>query len=268
MRLDNGRGTGCKDGCKILVFAGTTEGRRIAEFLDLLSVKAYVSVATEYGQHLLKEFQNIQVLCGRMDEMEMEGFLEEKGIGLVIDATHPFAVLATENIKKACERQQVRYLRCLREDSSSDHDSQLTGIQVVEVTSVAQAVEYLKTTDGNIFVSTGSKELALYRELEDYRERCYVRVLSTMESVEKTISLGFEGKHLIAMQGPFSREMNVAMLKHTGASYFVTKDSGKTGGFREKLEATRETGATLVVVGRPKEEGLSVEEICAAILSL
>lgn len=252
-----------EDGYRILVFAGTTEGREIAELLDTLSVETYVSVATEYGQSLLKECRNVHILCGRRNEEEIADFLREKKIDLVVDATHPFAVLATENIIKACENTGVQYLRCLREDNEAAGD-----MCVIEVESVAQAVEYLKEVDGNVFISTGSKELALYTEMEDYRERCYVRVLSTLESVEKTVALGFEGEHLIAMQGPFSREINVAMLKHTKAAYFVTKDSGKTGGFLEKLEAAKETGAALVVVGRPKEEGMSVKAVCEHLLSI
>ena len=76
----------------------------------------------------------------------------------------------------------------------------------------------------------------------------------------KGIDLGFSGKHLIAMQGPFSREMNLALLHQTEAKYFVTKESGKNGGFAEKLEAAEQAGAVLLVIGRPIEEGLSVEE--------
>ena len=76
----------------------------------------------------------------------------------------------------------------------------------------------------------------------------------------QSIDLGFSGKHLIAMQGPFSREMNLALLHQTEAKYFVTKESGKNGGFAEKLEAAEQAGAVLLVIGRPIEEGLSVEE--------
>ena len=136
---------------------------------------------------------------------------------------------------------------------------------MVWVDSVKQATEYLNNTKGNIFISTGSKELGLYTELDDYKERCYVRVLSVWESVKKSMELGFDGKHLIAMQGPFSKELNVAMLRQTEADYFVTKESGKTGGFEEKYEAAMETGTVLVVVGRPEEEGFGVEEVCQKI---
>ena len=96
--------------------------------------------------------------------------------------------------------------------------------------------------------------------MTNYKERCYARVLSVLPSVMQSIDLGFSGKHLIAMQGPFSMEMNLALLHQTEAKYFVTKESGKNGGFAEKLEAARQSGAVLLVIGRPEEEGVSVEE--------
>lgn len=255
---------------KILVFAGTTEGRRIAEYLNDTVADSYVSVATEYGGRLLEEYQNLHLLTGRMDEDEITAFLSEKEIDLVIDATHPFAVLVTGNIKRACERAEVRYLRCLREENHLAEDIESiddTACTVFWVDSVKQAVEYLNNTKGNIFISTGSKELGLYTELDDYKERCYVRVLSVWESVKKSMELGFDGKHLIAMQGPFSEEMNLALLHQTRARYFVTKESGKAGGFEEKLKAAKKAGAVLIVIGRPQERGRSVQEVCHFIES-
>ncbi|WP_050639817.1 MULTISPECIES: precorrin-6A reductase [Clostridia] len=244
----------------ILLFAGTSEGRMLAEFLGTLSAPAFVSTATEYGMECVEGIQNIQVTAGRMDEEAISGFIRENQIRFVIDATHPFARLATENIQNACKRSGAGYIRCLR-DASGTGGAAGSYRNMVIVNSVAEAVEFLKTREGRIFISTGSKELKLYTAIDHYKERCFARVLSTKESVEESVALGFKGSHLIAMQGPFSKELNTAMLKYTGADYFVTKESGKAGGFEEKLEAARETGVTLVVVGRPAESGYSVEEI-------
>lgn len=52
------------------------------------------------------------------------------------------------------------------------------------------------------------------------------------------------------MQGPFTTELNAAMFRQTGAHYVVTKNSGHTGGFQEKLEVARQTGATVIVIER------------------
>ena len=244
----------------ILIFAGTTEGRTLAEYASAHSISCFVSVATDYGKNLIKHLEDITILTGRMDEKEMEHFIEENDIRLVIDATHPFAREVTENIRSACEkvrtRSEVRYVRCIRpfENRSSDE-------QIIYTESVQEAVEYLKKTTGNILIATGSKELHLYTEIENYRERCFARVLSTEPAVRESVRLGFEGKHLFAMQGPFAPDLNLALLRQTKASYFVTKETGKAGGFEEKAEAAEMTGAVLVVIGRPEENGESVETV-------
>ena len=254
----------------ILIFAGTTEGRLLAEYASAKGIGCYVSVATEYGETLLRDLENATVLTGRMDGQAIRTFIEEKKIRLVIDATHPFARAVTENIRAACaeagKHLPVRCVRCLRQDDKvcggpecGEEPEETSGI--IRVDSVQEAVEYLQQTTGNILITTGSKELKLYTEIRDYRDRCYARVLSAGPSVQESVRLGFEGSHLIAMQGPFSVEMNLALLHQTKAAYFVTKETGRAGGFEEKLEAAQKAGAVLVVIGRPKETGLSLDEV-------
>ena len=243
---------------RILIFSGTTEGRRLTEFLDGRNAEVYVSTATEYGKECTGEHENAEVFSGRMDQKQMAELMKKKQIDLVIDATHPFAQLVTGEIRKACESMGVQYLRCLREEAEETGEEK----QVIWQDSVKAAAEYLAGTEGQILITTGSKELAKYTKIPDYKERCYARVLSTGQAVLDSIACGFEGKHLIAMQGPFSKEMNVATIHQTGAKYFVTKESGKAGGFEEKVQAAKETGAVLVAVGRPKESGWTFSEVC------
>lgn len=243
----------------VLLFAGTSEGRELAEYLSGLPLVTYISTATEYGMECVENIPNIRGVWGRMDEEAIGKFITEQKVDFVIDATHPYARIVTENIKKACFAHQTGYFRCLREESGGIAREIYENI--VSAGSVAEAVEYLKMQTGRIFIATGSKELKLYTAIENYKERCYARVLSTKEAVEESMALGFQGAHLIAMQGPFSKELNTAMLRHTDAKYFVTKESGKAGGFEEKLEAAKELGVTLVVIGRPAETGSSIEEV-------
>lgn len=264
----------------ILIFAGTTEGRRLAEYISVYNRKdgecskdqrpeqkyipCYVCTATEYGKTVLDGLTGITVLAGRMDSREMKDFIEEKQIALVIDATHPFAREATDNIKRACAGTAgVRYVRCQRQCQAAADESEQP--HAVRVNSVQEAAEYLKSTQGNILITTGSKELHLYTEIPDYKTRCFARVLSTREAVEESVRLGFEGRHLFAMQGPFSEEMNTALLKQTKASWIVTKESGTAGGYEDKLKAARAAGAVAVVVGRPREQGETVENVTEMI---
>lgn len=241
---------------KMVVFAGTTEGYEISRWLAKREVSVTACVATEYGTHSLEESKNLKIAAGRMDEKEMEAFLKRQSADLVIDATHPYAVEVTRNIQDACKKTGFSYLRLLRRESGSEEG-------IVCVDSVEEAVSYLDGTKGNILLTTGSKELGKFTKLKDYQERLYARVLSLSSVIDACARLGVEGKHLIGMQGPFSMEMNLAMLRQYDCRYLVTKDTGSAGGFPQKVQAAMEAGATLVVIGRPVEPvaGLSMSEV-------
>ena len=239
---------------KILLFAGTTEGRRLAEYLSKYGQEAHVCVATEYGEKLIVSGKGLHVHTGRMSGEEMARLIRREEITLTVDATHPYAIEASENIQLACEAAGALYIRLLRSPSEDCGDC-------VRVDSVHDAVTYLSTTKGNILVTTGSKELSCFTSLPDYQERVYARVLSTPEVAVHCAEMGFVGKHLICMQGPFDEDMNAAMLKHTKASWLVTKDSGNQGGFQEKLRAARVAGAKTILIDRPKETVQGMDEM-------
>ena len=241
--------------CKVLVFAGTTEGRKTAEFLDSQAIPSHICVATEYGEELLPKSGNMTVSHTRLTEEDMENLMRSIQADPVIDATHPYAAEVTKNIRTACEKTGCRYVRLLRSSRESDQKND----RAVYVSSVDEAAEYLKGTKGNILVTTGSKEIAKYTVIPDYRERVFARVLSLANVAAQCAEHGFEGKNLICMQGPFSKEMNRAMIEQLNCKYLVTKMSGATGGYQEKLDAALETGCTPIVVGRPLvEEGISL----------
>ena len=240
---------------KVLVFAGTTEGYEICRFLADHKIETKGFVATEYGSKSLAESEFLTVQTGRLDAADMEEvFLQEKP-EMVLDATHPYAAEVTVNIRTACENTQTAYYRVLRE--AGEHED-----RAVYVDSVQAAADYLDQTQGNVLLTTGSKELAKFAELPDYKNRVYARVLPLPGVIASCAELGFDAAHTIGMQGPFSMDMNVAMLQSFHAEWMVTKESGRNGGFEEKIEAAKKAGVRVVLIGRPKEEeGLSEDEV-------
>lgn len=243
----------------VWLFGGTTEGRELAELLQQRTVELYVSVATDYGASLVPEAPHCTVLRERLDYAAMMRFLAEKKPVLVIDATHPYAVAVTANIQDACHDGGTPYMRVIRPVSNDDG--------WVTVASMEEAVEFLKQTTGSIFLTTGSKDLDVFTKLPGYGERIALRILSSQASLDRALSLGYAAKRIVCMQGPFEQDLNVAMFRHFKAAYVVTKDSGKAGGFAEKVTAARDAGATLIVVGRRPEKGLSLEAMKEWILT-
>ena len=238
----------------VVVFAGTTEGYEICSFLAKNKVSVLACVATDYGSKSLKEDEYLKIHAGRLNGTEMEKLLKKLSPGLVLDATHPYAAEVTENIRTACKNTGLSYERVLREKGAYQD-------KAVYVEDTEAAVRFLEDTKGNILLTTGSKELGKFTALSDAGERIYARVLSLPSVMETCKGYGFEGKHLIGMQGPFSMELNTAMLRQYDCRYLVTKDTGKAGGFQEKIDAALMCDVIPVIIGRPlQEEGLSVAE--------
>ncbi len=243
--------------CKILIFGGTTEGRLLAEYCVSENVPAWLSVASEYGEEILDSVANtsLKILQGRMDRYQIEDFIKSQKINLVIDATHPHARLVSEEIKEACNGTDCQLYRCIRLEGDNKLDD-----KCVMVDSIDEAVDFLASVDGVILSTTGSKELEALCRIPDYQKRLFARVLPTSKVLKKCEDLGITGNHLIAMQGPFSTEMNVLFLRQTKANWLLTKDSGLAGGFQEKILAAHETGTKVVVIRRPKENGITLDE--------
>lgn len=250
---------------KLLVFAGTTEGRELLETLSGnigdSGLTVHACVATDYGKELLpKGLENIRVRSGRLTEEEMAALMNEERFDYVIDTTHPYARLASENIKAACRKSGREYIRVLRSSGITRHmDCRFFG-------SHEEVVEYLNRTEDNVLLTIGSKELLKYTKVSDFQKRVFPRVLPMLEVLESCGVLGFAGKQLICMQGPFTAELNIALINQINARYVVTKDSGETGGFLQKYLAAQETGAELLVIGREQqEEGISPEALLALL---
>lgn len=245
---------------RVILFAGTTEGRLIAERCRGEDVDLFVCVATEYGESRIESADNIHVLSGRKDHAQIADLLRETGAALLIDATHPYAAVVTETLQSVTAELNIEYIRVLRSNDGTDMDN------CIRVDDADAAAAYLSTVQGNILLTVGSKELSRFTAVRDYRTRITARILPMVETLENALSLGFDGSKLICMQGPFSEELNVAMLRAANARYLVTKDTGSAGGFPEKIRAALHCGVTPVVIQRPTcETGCSLDD-CLQLL--
>ena len=241
---------------RILLFGGTVEGRLIAEWLSARnSCDVVASSLTDYGASLIGELPNVTSLAGRMLPDDMRGLMENGAFTCVIDATHPYAVGVSASIAQSAAVCGLPRYRVLREGEPEG--------PWIGVDSADEAAELVATRPGNVLLTTGSKDLARYvRAMPDFAERLYVRILPVAASLAAADELGIPTDHIVAMQGPFSKEMNRALIHEFGIQTMVTKASGTAGGFWEKADAARECGIGLIVIHRPtEEEGMSVQDL-------
>lgn len=248
---------------RVLIFAGTTEGRTLSEYLSENRIEHTVCVATEYGEEVLSASPYMTIHQGRMGVSEMEKLMQTGSFAAVVDATHPYAVEVTANIREASQEAKLPYLRLKRWLDAETEGS------VFNFHSNEECVDALEKTEGNILLTTGSKELATYCSRPLVKDRLYVRILPGMESISICTELGIKGKQMIAMQGPFSTEMNEAILHQYEIACMVTKKSGRQGGYPEKLEAAKRAGIPVYVIEpADTERGYSMEEVCEKLQTL
>lgn len=245
---------------KIVIFGGTIEGRQLAEYYRDKEISVILCVATEYGESLIKESQNLRVYSGRLDCEQIRGFLEKEAPQTVIDATHPYAKEVTQNVKKACEEvgfleSKLEYIRLIRQSSKQ------SGCCCKYFADIGDVISYLNEAEGRVLLTTGSKDLETYAKIKNMKERVCARILPLPSIIQQATDLGYHGKNLICMQGPFSEAMNVAMIEMLNVRFLVTKDTGENGGFPEKMSAAQKTGIEALVIGRPEDEsGMSFNE--------
>ena len=241
---------------RVLLFGGTAEGRQLAQWLGAEQIPATLCVATDYGAALAPNAPGLEVHAGRLDRAGMDGLIARTGCTHVVDATHPYAAQVTQTLEAAAQAAGLPYLRLVRQGADG-----LARPGWRTAADMEEAARILEGMAGNVLLTTGSKDLAVFAR-PGLVERCCPRVLPAPDSLARCLALGFPPKHIICMQGPFSRALNAAMLRQLDARALVTKDTGAPGGFAAKAEAARDTGCTLIVVARPGgETGYSMEDI-------
>ena len=249
---------------KIFIFGGTTEGRQLSKALAEKGGEVAVSVVSEYGARQQGDHPGITVYTGPRTKDEMADLAE--GYDLIIDATHPYATEASDNIRIAADDLRVRMIRLRREEDKtfeSRYEEELSRT-ILWAGDRKEAAELArqKTDAGrkNILLTTGVRDLPFYCEELDLK-RLYARVLPSEESIRVCRDLGIEPGNIIAIQGPFTAQLNEALIRQYDIAIMITKESGKTGGFREKLQACRSCGIPAVVISRPEDQGMTYEEV-------
>jgi precorrin-6x reductase len=252
---------------RVMLFAGTAEGHLLCRWLKEEKIYADVFTATEYGTDILRvdgmgSGDGIVLHAGRLTEDEMTACMKKIHPLCIVDATHPYAEEATANIRKAASDAGIPFLRVLREEEEIPEEN------VIRVPDMKTAASRAAEIQGNILLTTGSKELMIFKGIPDYRNRVYARVLPGSMSEKLCREAGFPENHIIRMQGPFTEEENLEVIRQYGISGLVTKETGKAGGFGEKINAARKSGCRVISIRRPKEEGLGIDEVKEQILKL
>lgn len=250
----------------MLVLSGTKDGRLVIHALKEKGYPVIATTVTDYGKILLQETEEVPVLTGGLQPEDLISLLEKEAIDTLIDATHPFARTVSEMAIAVCRELQVRYIRYEREETRINENPDMNET-VIKAASFSEAAGLSLDFPGNIFLTIGSNHLPVFCRVLPV-ERIVARVLPTAAVLKKCEDLGLNPRNIVALQGPFSKELNKELFRAYAADVVVTKDSGRTGGTEEKIAAASELGIKVILVGRPKLEYPLVAHDIAELLQL
>lgn len=222
----------------ILILGGTTEGRKAVQVVESAGKPYYYSTV---GNEQTIETVHAIRLTGGMDEEEMARFCREKEISLLVDAAHPFAIQLHRTLAKVSSRLRIPVVRLERQYPA--HDKRL-----IWCTDYAAAIDRLRA-DGicNLLALTGVKTIA---KLRPYWEQtpCWFRILNRKESLSLAESNGFPKERIIFFH---EGEDEKKLLDRLHPDAILTKESGESGYFKEKVEAAQACGIPVYVIQRP-----------------
>lgn len=232
------------------LFLGTSEGRTILEQLNKFTDNIYVSAATQYGGEVLKGYNYKHLNTTPLTQEEMEKVIVEQGIGLIVDATHPYATVVTENLLAAAKAKKVLFVRYER-PSVVKHYLPHSDITVVD--HYEDLKDKLAEVQGVIINTTGSNNVEKLQEMELPNPIIH-KVLPTKEVLTKLYNLEIPLKNIVAICGGGSKGFNKALFLEYDAKAVILKDSGKQGKTKEKIEAALELGMKVFIINRDRRK--------------
>lgn len=228
----------------IWVIGGTKDSRDFLEKFASADKNIIVSTATEYGGKLLEGLP-VKVISEKLPLETMRVFIEKNSIDIIVDMSHPYAFEVSKNAMRAAEEFSIPYYRFEREEIHIIPD------RFSEFENIDDLVKYCDGLEGNILVTLGSNNIERFAEVKELK-KFYFRILPKWDMVKKCEDNGILPKNIIAMQGPFSLNMNKAMIEQLNIKYLVTKKGGDTGGEKEKTDACNEKGIEVILLDKPK----------------
>ena len=228
----------------ILVFGGTTEGRKAVEVLEEgggrepdeclaegTQGKTYY-YSTKTGEQAITLHHGLRI-DGAMDAEAMQAFCQEHGIRLMVDAAHPFASQLHQTIAQVSQTLNIPVIRYERIYPPRNPD-------ITWIDDYSQ----IPTDIHSLLATTGVQSIGKLKYLEAKGIKVFYRILNRESSIAMALKQGASENQLCYYEAP-----NDIPVK---ADAILLKESGLSGGFPEKVEAAKARGMRVIVLKRPQ----------------
>lgn len=216
----------------ILVFGGTTEGRKAISELEEAGTAFYYSTKT--GEQDVELCHGIAI-SGALTEDDMLTFCREKAIRLIIDAAHPFASMLHDTVARVATTLHLPAIRFERIFPPRDAD-------ITWVDSYDDVIRLLAQRHGiSVEATTGVQSIAKLKPLEKHGIKMYYHILDRPSSFAKAMECGVRMDQIV----------RYGQQETVNADVMILKESGLTGGFPAKVESARQRGMEMIAIRRP-----------------
>lgn len=216
----------------ILVFGGTTEGRKAVEVLEEGAQDHTYYYSTKTGEQDIT-LHNGQRINGALDAAAMLAFCREHSIRLIIDAAHPFASQLHQTIAEVSKTLHISVVRYDR--IYPPRDAEMEWIE--DYNEIPRNIRSLLAT-------TGVQSISKLHYLETLGVKVFYRILNRESSIQLAHQQGVKDEQLC-----FYEDSKDIPIK---ADAILLKESGLSGGFLEKVKAAKERGMRILILKRPE----------------
>lgn len=227
---------------RVLIFGNTREARDTAAILRRRGRQVVFSVVSEYAKSQLP----LGTLChvGRLDGEAMLTFIRVTNPHRVVDATHPYAVQASQNIRQCCEKLNIAYERVHFKDIDNAWRDAVEWADTQEA--VMAAIQRMK---GNILLGLGS-ETPMPIPKEEDPARLFAHVTPTPGAIEACVAAGFLPTNIIIKEGQLSRALIMALFDDWNITAVLVRDATAQGKLHELVVPALERGYHVIMVGK------------------
>ncbi len=223
----------------ILVFGGTTEGRMAVRILEEGKGRYVYSTRSS-----LQEVDCVrgEQICGVMDESMMIDFCRNNSVKLVVDAAHPFAQHLHATISRVATLLSLPVIRLERRYAEIDSS------EIIWCDDYEDAMSKMTACGIHLLLAlTGVQTISKLQKFWEKNDTWF-RILNREESIEKALESGFPDSRLVF----YEESDTAALIDEIHPDAILTKESGNSGGFREKIDAAMSGGVKVFVVRRPE----------------
>lgn len=237
---------GKQDGV-LWIIGGTGEAVQLASALAAIQIPCLVTVTTEAARRSYPASPALTLFVGSLNAAELEAFIRVRGVGAVLDASHPFAVEISRGAIAVAQALNIPYWRyerpALEQLSSSELIHSVSGLEAILTPEVLSGERVLLTLG--------------YRWLQHFaswqaQATLFARILPSAVALDAALKAGFTSDRLVALRPPIGVELEKALWQQWRITRVITKASGAPGGEDTKRAIAEQLGIPLFVLNRPQ----------------